>query len=194
MTHERKRVADLVGKQPQWKPRPELLLCPGIPKPLHTVAPREILGRDWWDATREAAYKSTGYHCAACGVSKYAAREHQWLEGHEVYEVDWLLGRMEYKETVPLCWCCHNYIHLGRLEALLGKGQVGRKQYNIVVNHGNKVLREAGLVRTVPNEPTVPWLDWRLVLFGKEYPPIFKSYEQWKAAFNKPVQRKRKGK
>ncbi len=94
-----------------WVRRPEVLLCPNTPKPLHGVVPREIYGQSWWNKTREAAYRSTNYHCLACGVHKYQAKHRQWLEGHELYEINYVEGTSTYIETVPLCHFCHNSIH-----------------------------------------------------------------------------------
>ena len=172
---------------PKWRLRPEILLQGNVPKPLHGVAPRVVLGNQWWEKTRRKAYRSTGYHCVACGVSKFQARFHKWLEAHEIYETDYLLGRMYYKETVPLCHACHNYIHSGRLATLLEKRQISGERYAIVIRHGDKVLRNAGLIpkRHVEDLEEGPaWEDWRLVIDGVEYPPKFKTFEEWKAAFN----------
>src|SRR5678815_897106 len=78
------------------KLRPEILLQQQIPQPMHGVAPRTVLGDKWWNAERTAAYKSTAFHCLACGVHKSCAEYHKWLEAHEQYEIDYLLGRMTY--------------------------------------------------------------------------------------------------
>ena len=42
-----------------FRSRPELLLQNSTVKPLHGVVPREILGKEWWDKTRRAAYAAT---------------------------------------------------------------------------------------------------------------------------------------
>jgi len=166
-----------------WEQRPEVLLSGNIPQPLHGVNPRSILGSKWWNETRKAAYKSTFYHCVACGVAKGDARFRQWLEGHELYEVDYLKGHMYYVETVPLCHCCHNYIHSGRLQSLLDKGEISHQKYVAIIQHGDSVLAQAGLSRLPPYPgPFALWKDWRLVLFGKKYKPLYKSLEEWEKA------------
>ncbi len=175
--------------KPKWRRRPRILLCHNIPAPLHGVAPREILGKSWWDKTRREAYKSTDFHCQACGVSKYYARVHKWLEGHELYRINYSRGTMTYIETVPLCHLCHNYIHDGRMLALLEKRQVSQQKYAAVIQHGDRVLRKAGLSRP-PHGQREPrrmakWGKWRLVLNGVEHPPKYKTIEQWRGAYDR---------
>lgn len=163
--------------------RPEVLLCPNVPKPLHGLAPRVVLGTKWWNETRQAAYRATDYHCITCGVWKYDARGPKWLEGHEVYEVDYAQGRSVYIETVALCHYCHNYIHDGRMQALVEKGRMPASKYVSIIIHGDAILRAAGLVVPPPYEGLMAeWGDWRLVVYGKEYEPIYETFEQWCAA------------
>lgn len=90
------RVKLALSSEPKvaWARRPEVLLSLQIPKPMHQLAPRTILGQRWWDETRQAAYASTAQHCLACGVHRVAAAYHPWLEGHELYEIDYRAGRM----------------------------------------------------------------------------------------------------
>lgn len=175
-----------------WKLRPEVLLSPNIPKPMHGLAPRVILGTPWWDKTRKAAYASTNQRCIACGVHRNNAASRQWLEGHELYDTNYEQGRLTYIETVPLCHYCHNYIHDGRLWYLLQKGEVHQYKYAAIIQHGDKVLAEAGLRSKESHEERerrfaildregkiAPWSAWRLVLFGKEYPPLHATYADW---------------
>ncbi len=191
------RLNKALKRANSWKRRPEVLLCPNVPKPMHGVAPREILGTKWWNETRRAAYKSTLYHCLACGVYKFRAKSKQWLEGHELYAIDYRHGKMLYVETVPLCHYCHNYIHDGRLLALRSKGKLRPKKYTAIIQHGDRVLAASGLRReTYDNREQAitdrlldnklaAWKDWRLVLFGEEYSPKFKSPQQWAKAFER---------
>lgn len=159
--------------KPPFKRRPEILLCTQIPEPLHGLAPRVVLGSKWWNETRKAAYESTGFHCAACGVYKTLAKGIQRLEGHEVYDTDYVRGRMTYLETVPLCHYCHSYIHCGRLRYLLERGEVSHQTYTAIIQHGDRVLQEAGLVKPDPIlcGSFVGWDDWCLVINGKKYKP-----------------------
>ncbi len=175
--------------QRTWRTEPRLLLCPNVPKPLHGVAPREVLGAKWWDAERQAAYRSASYHCLACGVWKHEAAGRRWLEGHELYHVDYLLGRVVYVCAVPLCHFCHNYIHSGRLQALLDRGEIHHAKYAAIIRHGDGVLARAGLRRWVRGESVdgpriAPWGAWRLVVNGVEYPPKYKTFDQWQKAFS----------
>ena len=164
----------------QWERRPEILLQNNTVKPLHQVVPRTILGKKWWDETRQAAYEATDFHCIACGVPKGSAKYHRWLEGHEVYSINYRAGRMTYIETVALCHRCHNFIHDGRLKALLDRKEITQEKYDDIINHGKIVLKEAKLKKPRPYKGKMAkWEDWRLVLFGKEYPPIFKDYKAW---------------
>lgn len=180
--------------KPAWKQRPEILLSNNIPQPMHGTAPRVILGNKWWNATRQKAYASTGFCCLACGVYKLNARARKWLEGHELYKVDYPLGQLTYLETVPLCHFCHNYIHDGRLTALLKKGQIHQQKFVAIIQHGDRVLASAGLKRKTRDEreaeytngilmnTVAPWKEWRLIIDGAEYMPKFRTPQQWQKA------------
>jgi hypothetical protein len=173
------------GTKQEWKKRPEVLLCPQIPAPMHGVAPRVIMGDAWWNKVREAAYASTNYHCIACGVHKVNAQYHQWLEGHEIYEINYEKGLMKYVETVPLCTLCHNYIHTGRLQALLEAGRIHHAKCVAIIKHGDRVLREAGLKKPpLYNGRCAKWQDWRLQIGAAKYPPKFKSEKEWLEHFS----------
>lgn len=177
-----------------WTVKPELLLCPNIPKPMHGINPRTVLGTNWWNRERRAAYKSTAFHCEACGVHKSEAKLHRWLEGHEWYQIDYAKGRMKYVRTVPLCHYCHNFIHDGRLRRLLDEGLINHQKYAAILQHGEAVLRAAGLDRMaridrdeeikqlIGNGRFAEWSKWRLVIGRKTYKPLFKSYKEWMKA------------
>ena len=166
-----------------WKARPEILLGPQIPKPMHGVNPRTMLGVTWWNQTRNEAYRSTSYHCAACGVWKHNAKGRSWLEGHELYEINYVLGTMKYLETVPLCHYCHAYVHRGRLDAMLRKGKITHAKYAAIIQHGDEVLRGAGITMGRQEQPVrgpvADWKDWRMLVGRRRVRPLYKDYEAW---------------
>ena len=184
-------------KPKTWKLRPEVLLCPNVPKPMHGMAPRVVLGGKWWNATRQKAYKTTAFHCVACGIHKSKARGKHWLEGHELYDIDYKKGLMTYLETIPLCHFCHNYIHDGRMLSLMQKGKFHSGKYKLIIQHGDKVLwnedlkklthkeREEEFLDMSLNNQVAEWSSWRLVIGKKKYEPKFKTEYQWRQAFKK---------
>ena len=160
--------------------RPELLLHPNIPKPLHGMNPRSILGTNWWDKMRQRAYVENNYCCWACGVHKSQANYHQWLEAHENYNINYRRGKVKLTEIVALCHSCHNFIHSGRMSALVRKGEMPYDKMKDIHNYGNTVLREAGIKNPAPDASKIaPWHKWHLVLNGKKYYSKFKSYDEW---------------
>lgn len=169
-------------------PNPRLLLDPQIPKPMHGLNPRTVKGAEWWEVQRQIAYKKFAYHCAACGVHKSKARLHQWLEAHERYSIDYAKGRMKLIEINPLCHFCHNYIHEGFLRAKRKQGAISSSLYDEIIEHGNQIVRVV-IKNYLPPDPKTfaPWANWRLVVEGKEYPPLWKNHEEWAAHYSKPI-------
>jgi len=132
------------GIKPKFT-RPELLQHPSIPKYLAGVNPRSIMGREWWDDHRRVVYEENNYHCFACGISAAEAPVHRWLEAHECYTYLWKEKVLKYKETVALCYRCHNFIHSGRLYNVYLNAGVAGEELDMVLLHGFKVLHTAGL-------------------------------------------------
>lgn len=137
------------------------------------------MGKDWWDTERQKAYRSTNYHCKACGVEKQEADFHRWLEAHEFYKFNYPKGEMVFICLIPLCHACHNYIHSGRMKALVDKGEMQEEKMDFILKRGNEIIKDAKIRR--PRGPVVcaPWEEWRLVFNGKKYSPVVKSYEAW---------------
>jgi hypothetical protein len=158
--------------------RPELLLHPNIPKPLHGLNPRTIFGKEWWDVERQKAYAKTNYHCAACGVHKSQAKYHQWLEAHEFYDIDYKRGTAKMTEIVALCHSCHAYIHSGLQEILLDKGEISLEKYIDIREHGDLLTK--GLRKPVAPLVVADWCKWRLIIDGKEYKTKFANALEWK--------------
>jgi len=161
---------------------------------MHGVAPRVVLGDSWWNKTRQAAYSSTNFCCVACGVHKSVAKYRQWLEGHELYDIDYGAARMVYVETIPLCHLCHNYIHSGRLAALLSKGKITHAKFKAVMQHGEQIVEAIPqeISRKILNSQqqsirkfqrtNPPWHSWRMEVDGVLHPPKYSSFQEWKIA------------
>lgn len=185
--------------------KPDILMHPNIPKPLHEVNPRNIMGQEKWDIIRQEVYKTTDYHCVACGVAKAEAKGHQWLEAHEYYDIDYEAGRVKIRSLEPLCHYCHNFIHSGRLSMILGK-EKSKQEVIDILEHGFKVLSYNKLksfpftlqlakslgAKTYGVKPYsqdsdsfADWEDWRLVWEGKEYPPKYRTYSEWLERYSK---------
>lgn len=171
-----------VSQPSKIETNPYILLHPNIPKPMHGMAPRVVLGQSWWNKERKLAYASLDFHCEACGVHKTEAKYKQWLEGHEVYQINYPLGRMVYVRTAPLCHYCHSYIHRGRLEWLLQTRMINYQKFAAIIQHGDRVLGASKLSPKIDYVgPIADWENWRLVVNGKEYLPKFKNEAEWLA-------------
>jgi hypothetical protein len=91
---------------------------------------------------------------------------------------------MYYVEAVPLCHFCHNYIHQGRLQALLDKHKITQQRFVAIIQHGERVLAKAGLRKPPPYKgPMVEWKKWRLVVNGRMYKPKYPSEKAWTKHF-----------
>lgn len=194
---------------PEFRPDPRILTQPNIPKPLHGVNPRTILGEGWWEIQKGIAKQRTGNRCEACGSGPGGLRGKPWLECHEAYDFDYKNGRVSFLHVSPLCHYCHNFIHSGRLTMIAGKEKTW-DEVRAILEHGFQTIsawnkaRPAGTkcLQAFPSakelsydakartfgvrasklpETSTPWADWRLVIDGKEFPPIFKTFQEWRA-------------
>ena len=166
--------------------RPELLLHPNIPKPLHGLAPRVIKGPVWWDKVRREAYAKNNNCCWACGVHESQAEGRHYLDAHECYLYDYAAGRLTFFEVCALCSYCHSYIHNGMARYKARRGDISESERQHIMDRGKKILRKHGLLGIPYIHPSkmaiakqVPWSKWRMIIDGKAYGPTTKSYEAW---------------
>lgn len=162
-------------------PSPFLLCHPNIPKPLHSMNPRSLMGRTWWDINRKASYEKFGYKCWACGIHKSDAKRHQWLEAHESYVIDYKTGLVSLKEIVALCHYCHMGIHDGFLQTQVDAGKYTDEEYDEILANKEALLFkvDCSLFRSGDYEVECPWDKWRLVISGVKFKPKFKTYAEW---------------
>jgi hypothetical protein len=97
-----------------------LIAMPNIPKPLHGVAPRTVLGTTTWNHMRKAAYFSANNTCEICGEKPEQLRRRH---GHEVYEIDYEKGTAKFVRVFCICSLDHlACIHTGRAITLYKQG------------------------------------------------------------------------
>ena len=89
-----------------------LIAMPNIPKPLHGVNPRTLLGPCNWNKMRKACYAAADDTCEICGAKPENLRHRH---GHEVYEISYSQGTAKFVRVFCVCSLCHlACIHTGR--------------------------------------------------------------------------------
>lgn len=101
-------------KVKKWEPVADkgapILSMPNVPLPLHSLAPRTIMGATEWNKTRTACYEACERKCEICGT--YC--DNGKLDGHELYAYDFEKCEAKLVRIVGLCKRCHGFIHSGR--------------------------------------------------------------------------------
>ena len=96
-----------------------LIGMPNIPRPLHGVNPRTILGASTWNHMRKRCYALADNTCEICGAKPENLRHRH---GHEVYEIDYAHGTAKFHRVYCVCSMCHlGCIHTGRALTLWKK-------------------------------------------------------------------------
>lgn len=160
------------------KQRPELLLQVPIPRAMHGVSPRLIMGSRQWEKEKLIVRARTEGRCEACG------RLHKdEVESHECYDIDYRKYTMTFKEVVGLCRDCHLYIHPGFLKSLIERGELTQREGDIIIDRGDRILAQAELSKVFPSLVFKRWSEWRLIFKGKEYQPKYKSEIEWRKRY-----------
>lgn len=95
-----------------------LITMPNVPKPLHLLPPRNIMGKAAWDKTRKRCYFDAGYKCEICGAEPAKGSVH----AHELYSYDYTAGTGTFERCIAVCKDCHMAIHSGRLLTMYKHG------------------------------------------------------------------------
>lgn len=160
---------------------PCILIHPNIPKPLHGLNPRTIMGqRRWLELT--ANKRNSTHFCEACGASKITSGT---LECHEEYDINYEAGTSKLVRIVAICKKCHEFIHCGRLKALTKSRKISRRYYLMILKRGREILKKHKIRKIKYRGPVAPWGEWKLIFEGKEYQPIHKNMKEWKDAYMK---------
>ena len=117
-----------------------LITMPNVPRPLHGLAPRTIMGASTWDHVRKRCYFNAGYKCEICGAEPGKGQ----LHSHELYTVDWMNGTSKFERCIAICRQDHDFIHSGRLITLYKEGNpLYPKSYVLnTVEKGFKLIHE----------------------------------------------------
>jgi hypothetical protein len=186
-----------------FRERPHLLSAPNIPKPLHGLNPRSIMGVRKWNEVRRDVYQSTCNRCSACGVHKSDAKLHKWMEAHEIFSINYRAGLANLIEIVPLCHYCHSFIHSGLLRVKARKREVSASHVRAVMRHGCCVLLrgdtgifsgtaelcdlvsiDRGLIPVMPETKVMAdWSKWRMRWNGVEYKGKYNSLSDWERSY-----------
>jgi len=175
--------------------KPSLLGQANIPKALHGINPRTIMGATEWTKIRVNAIAKSPY-CKACGDPTRS------LELHEDYVANYQHMVMQLREYVPLCSSCHSFIHSGLLRSLLLKREVSKYHTKRVLEHGLAVCREnginvfhggyilakelnidmSGIKSWAPKVSSEGWGQWRLLYNNEYYKGL--TQKQWMNKYN----------
>lgn len=178
---------------------PILLTKPNIPKPLHGINPRTIMGKRAWELYKTNAKIKTNFSCACCGTVTSK------LELHENYDIDYEKGVMNVNSMEPLCNYCHMFIHSGLLLVFLNNGTFSKQKVVNILEHGITILSKNNLDIFIgtfnlakklkidtkelkvytPPKSTISWSSWCLIWEGKKYYGLTKK--QWNNKYNGKV-------
>ena len=146
----------------------EVLTQTILPKSLHGINPRTIMGQAKWDKIKKAKLLEADHHCMACDeyVPHVAGN---YLECHEVYTIDLEKKEFQLADIVCLCKRCHEYIHRARLKRLVAEGVITQEYYDSVIERGNALLHANNLVKNDLPKNEINNPDWYLLYEGKKY-------------------------
>ena len=125
-------LLDLTNVDVPFKKDATVLLDLPIPPALWGINPRKLLGKAWWDNMRKMVYKRNGGFCLACNAGEIQ------LEAHERYDYDLAHRISKFKEIIPLCHKCHQFIHWRSIE--------NRNHQRSILMRGMNILKDAKLV------------------------------------------------
>ncbi len=133
-----------VEKVKQWKCPGEtgvpLITMPNVPRPLHGLPPRKLMGDSTWNHVRKRCYFEAGYKCEICGCEPPKGQ----LHAHELYTYDFIDGTGTFERCIAICKKDHDFIHSGRLITMYKNGNIlYPKSYVLdVVEKGFKLISE----------------------------------------------------
>lgn len=118
-----------------WENDARLIGMVNIPRALHLVNPRNLLGKNTWDHMRRRCYAIANDTCEICGTKPDDKKRRH---AHEVYSIDYKTGTAKFERCVCLCYTCHVLsIHTGRALTLYKKQSPIMSKENILLGAEN---------------------------------------------------------
>lgn len=146
----------------------DVLTQPVLPPAIHGVNPRTIMGNSRWESVKREVRAKANHKCMCCGGHVKHVKG-DWLESHEVYEVDLVSREFRVVGVVGLCHKCHMYIHQAYLRIQLAQGKVSRRAYDAIIAHGDVLLARSGKTKQVLTPQVLNDPRWCVLFNGTRY-------------------------
>jgi len=157
----------LVEKKTEWLAPEEndarILTMPNIPRPLHTVAPRNYMGQVEWDKKRRRCYYDANYTDEIMGTDLDKGK----CQAHELYDFFYTTKTSVFKRVVCLSELTHQRgIHTGRMLSLYKKGSplYSKKRVLEGVENTFRLIFEYNRLNSLTSDkkikPYYVWLDY----------------------------------
>ncbi len=115
-----------------------LLTMPNIPRPLHELNPRLLVGKDGWNSLRLSCFKKARYLCEVCG-KKLTTKTAQ---PHELYSYSYTSCTASFQRCVCLCHDCHRAIHSGHTISDYKRGAISKEKLLGIIEKSFKTISE----------------------------------------------------
>ena len=157
----------LVEKKTEWLAPDEndarILTMPNIPRPLHTVAPRNYMGQAEWDKKRRRCYYDANYTDEIMGTDLDKGK----CQAHELYDFFYTTKTSVFKRVVCLSELTHQRgIHTGRMLSLYKKGSplYSKKRVLEGIENTFRLIFEYNRLNSLTSDrkikPYYVWLDY----------------------------------
>lgn len=164
-----------------------ILTMPNVPLPLHTLAPRTIMGQKKWDIVRKREYMRQDYTCAATGQVLGHGKCHL----HELYSIDYAHQTAAFERYAVLDPALHTrFIHSGRAITLFEAGdkQMSRQGLLRTLEDGFALIAKYNTehYEDEPLRVSATFLDWaKNPMLGRDVNGLIEKYKMKFYTFNK---------
>ena len=119
--------------------KPEILLQE-LPKPLHTITPRFILGGKEWRKLKNIAAAQNNFCCWGCGVNINETQTFKRLEGAPVFVVEEKYKIVYHRDVAALCYKCNSFLNISKVKSMEAQGLYEKGFSEEIVLHGSALV------------------------------------------------------